>query len=141
MLTSPTIVVELPYAPRPLQIVLHQLLDRHRFGVAVCHRRFGKTVLAVNHLIKAAMLCTKVRPRFAYLSPTYRQGKQTAFDYMQYFSRPIPGVSFNQSELRVDYPNGGQVRIYGADNPDSLRGLYLDGIVLDEYGLMPSQVF
>jgi hypothetical protein len=47
----------------------------------------------------------------------------------------------NQSELRVDYPNGGQARIYGADNPDSLRGIYLDRAVLDEFGLHPAKIF
>ena len=41
------------------------------------------------------------------------------------------GACVRESELRVDYPNGGQVRLYGADNPDALRGIYLDGVVLD----------
>lgn len=133
--------IVIPYAPRPLQRVLHQALEDHRFAVAVCHRRFGKTVLAVNQLIKKALTCPRERPRFAYLAPTYRQGKQIAWDYIQEFSRPIPGVTFNQSELRADYPNGGQLRIYGADSPDALRGIYLDGVVLDEYGLMPPNIF
>jgi len=129
-------LVTIPYAPRPLQRVLHAALDAHRFAVAVCHRRFGKTVMAVNQLQKQALLCTKPRPRFAYIAPTYRQGKAAAWDYVKHFAAPIPGRGVNESELRVDYPNGGQVRIYGADNPDSLRGIYLDGVVLDEYGLM-----
>lgn len=133
--------VLIPYTPRPLQRTLHDGLERYRWAVAVCHRRFGKTVAAVNQLIKAAVTCTKERPRFAYIAPTYKQGKAIAWDYLQHFSGPIPGVEVNHSELRVDYPNGGQVRIYGADNPDSLRGIYLDGAVLDEYGLMPGNVF
>ena len=135
----PEVIID--YAPRPLQKVLHAALDSHRFAVAVCHRRFGKTVLAINQLIKAALTCTKDRPRFAYVAPTYSQGKAIAWDYIQHYSRPIPGVTFNQSELRADYPNGGQLRIYGADTPDSLRGIYLDGVVLDEYGLMPPKVY
>jgi hypothetical protein len=101
----------------------------------------GKTVLAINQLIKATMLCERDRPRFAYIAPTYAQGKTIALDYIQHYSRPIPGVTFNQSELRADYPNGGQIRIYGADSPDSLRGIYLDGCVLDEFGLMPPRIF
>jgi hypothetical protein len=109
--------------------------------VLVCHRRFGKTVLAVNHLIKGAMLCRKERPRFGYIAPTYTQGKATSFDYFQHYSRPIPDTKVNLSELRVDYPNRGQCRIYGADNPDSLRGLYFDGVVLDEYGLHGPRTF
>lgn len=133
--------IEIDYAPRPLQLQIHQGLDTHRFGAAVCHRRFGKTVCAINQLIKGAVTCKSPRPRFAYIAPTYAQGKAVAFDYIQYYSRPIPGVTFNQSELRADYPNGGQVRIYGADSPDSLRGLYFDGVVLDEFGLMPPRTF
>jgi phage terminase large subunit len=135
----PTII--LPYAPRPLQLETHEAMDRHRFGALVCHRRFGKTVLAVNQLIKAALLCTRERPRFGYIAPTYSQGKAIAWDYLQHYSRPIPGATAHQSELRIDLPNGGQVRIYGGDNPDSLRGLYFDGVVLDEYGLHRPKVF
>ncbi len=50
-------------------------------------------------------------------------------------------MAFNEAELRVDYPNGAQIRLYGADNPDSLRGIYLDGVVPDEYGLMQGKVW
>jgi hypothetical protein len=60
---------------------------------------------------------------------------------MQFYSRPIPGIKVNQSELRIDYPNGGQMRIYGSDNPDSLRGIYLDDVAFDEYGLHPAQTY
>lgn len=134
-------VIEIPYAPRPLQLAIHAALDAYRWVVAVCHRRFGKTVLAINQLQKAALTCTKKRPRFAYIAPTYRQGKAIAWDYMKYYAAVVPGVKFNESELRIDFPNGSQIRIYGADNPDSLRGIYLDGVVLDEYGLMPPGIF
>ena len=133
--------VVIPYAPRAVQRELHAQLDTHRFGVAVAHRRMGKTVLAVNHLIRAALTCPKARPRFAYIAPTFTQGKQIAWDYLKHYTAVIPGVTVNETELRIDLPNGGQVRIYGADNPDRLRGIYLDGAVLDEYGLMQSRTF
>ncbi len=97
--------------------------------------------MAVNHLIRSALSCELERPRFAYLAPTYTQGKAIAWDYLKHYSRPVPGTSFNESELRVDYPNGAQVRIYGADNPDALRGIYLDGVVPDEFGLMQGKVW
>ena len=112
-----------------------------RWAIIVCHRRFGKTVLAVNHLIRAAMRSQSKDARFAYLAPTYAQGKAVAWDYLKHYSLPIPGVKINESELRIDYPNGSRIRIYGCDNPDSLRGLYLDGAVLDEYALMSPRVF
>lgn len=133
--------VEIPYVPRPLQKQVGKLARAKRFGVLVCHRRFGKTVLGVNLNQQTATMCSQQRPRCAYIAPTYTQGKATSWDYMQFYARPIPGTAFNQSELRVDYPNQGQCRIYGADNPDALRGIYLDRAVLDEYGLHPAKTF
>lgn len=133
--------IEIDYAPRPMQREIHALREKHRFVVLVCHRRFGKTVLAVNELQKSALTAKNPRPRAALIGPTYRQEKAAAWDYMQYYSKPIPGVSSNQSELRVDYPNQGQVRIYGADNPDALRGIYLDDVAMDEYGLHPPKAY
>jgi hypothetical protein len=136
-----TEVITIPYEPRPPQWQIHRALGKARFGVVVCHRRMGKTVLAVNQLIRGALTCSKERPRYGYLAPTYTQGKSTAWDYFKKYADPVPGRKVNESELRVDFPNGGQVRIYGADNPDSLRGLYFDGVVLDEYGLHPSRTY
>jgi phage terminase large subunit len=133
--------VTIPYAPRPLQKVLHDALEQHRWAVAVCHRRFGKTVLAVNHLIKQALLCIKPRPRFAYIAPFRNQAKDIAWAYLKHYSRAVLADTPNESELRVDLVNGAQIRIYGADNEDALRGIYLDGVVLDEYGLMSPTVW
>ncbi len=129
------------FEARKQQADIHRSLSTSRFGVVVCHRRMGKTVLAVNELILGAMTCQKQSPRFGYLAPTYTQGKATAWDYFRQYSDQVEGRRINQSELRVDFANGGQVRIYGADNPDSLRGLYFDGVVLDEYGLHPSKTY
>src|SRR5690348_7489722 len=96
---SPPICVTIPYTPRSFQRDIHQLMSKKRFGVIVCHRRFGKTVLAVNHLIRGAMTCKNMRPRFGYIGPTYTQSKATAFDYFRYYSQPIPDHVVNQSEL------------------------------------------
>jgi len=86
-------------------------------GVVVAHRRFGKTVWAVNHLSRDAATCARERPRFAYIAPTFRMARQIAWDYVRHFAGRIPGVAFNASELRCDLPNGGQVRLHGADSP------------------------
>lgn len=134
-------VITIPYRARPEQRAIHAQMSGKRFGVLVCHRRLGKTVLAVNQLIRGALTCKLERPRFGYIAPTYTQGKSSAFDYFCHYARAIPNIKINQTELRVDFPNGGQVRIYGGDNPDSLRGLYFDGVVLDEYGLHPPNIF
>jgi phage terminase large subunit len=131
----------IPYSPRPLQRVLHTALESHRWAVAVCHRRFGKTVLAVNHLIKQAAMCKKPRPRFAYLAPFRNQAKDIAWSYLKHYARPILADTPNESELRVELVNGASIRIYGADNEDALRGIYLDGVVLDEYGEMSSTIW
>ncbi len=133
--------IEVPYHPRQFQREIGVLCRTKRFGVLVCHRRFGKTVLGVNINQQTALMSTLERPRVAYIAPTYTQGKSVAWDYMQHYARPIPSVTFNQSELRVDYPNSGQARIHGADNPDSLRGIYLDRAVMDEFGLHPPKTF
>lgn len=136
-----TLEVVIPYQPRPLQLQIHDRLNASRFGVVVCHRRFGKTVMAINHLIMGAAQCQLDRPRFGYVAPTLKQAKSVAWDYLKHYTDPIPGVSYNETELRADLPNGARVRLFGADNPDSLRGIYLDGVVLDEYGMMQGRTW
>ena len=133
--------VTIPYTPRDLQRQIHDKLDETRFGAVVCHRRFGKTVLAINQLIKAALTCGKSRPRFGYIAPTFSQAKAVAWDYLKFYTSVVPGRVVNESELRITLPNESQIRLYGADNPDSLRGLYFDGAVLDEFGLMKGQTW
>ena len=127
------------YKPRPLQKAIHKSLKR--WNVLVCHRRFGKSVMSVNQLIHSALSFKGKNGRFAYLAPTYTQGKTIAWDYLKEFSQPVPGTKANESELRVDFPNGSRVRIFGCDRPDALRGIYLDGVVLDEYAQMPANLF
>lgn len=136
---APVREIVIPYKPRPQQKQVHALTAR--FIVLLTHRRFGKTVLGCNRLQKKALTVTLPRPRCGYIGPTYRQAKQIAWDYAQFYARPIPGIGIHQSELRVDYPNAGQLRLYGSDNPDSLRGIYLDDAVLDEFGLHPPKTF
>ncbi len=122
------------YEARPLQADLHATFKR--FNVLVCHRRFGKTVLCVNELIDQALRCPRERPRFAYLAPLYKQAKAVAWDYLKHFTQAIPEAVRHETELRVDLPNGARIQLYGADNYDALRGIYLDGAVLDEYAQM-----
>lgn len=141
MAASDVTEVVIPYAPRRLQLELHQQAESHRFGTIVCHRRFGKTVFAVNHLIKRALLNPRPQPRVAHIFPTYRQGKLAAWDYAKRYAAPIPGFTPSESELKITFLNGGWYRIFGADNPDSLRGTYFDDVVFDEYGMHPPKIF
>ena len=124
------LAIEIPYAPRAQFLPYHNRTQR--WAAMVCHRRAGKTVACINEGIKRALICPLERPRVAYLTPERQQAKTLAWDYLKYYTRPIPGVAFNEAELRADFPTGGQVRLYGADNPDALRGIYLDHAILDE---------
>ena len=126
--------LEIPYEPRPLQEKIHN--DLKRFNVICCHRRFGKTVFAINHLIMTA--CEIPNARLAYIAPTYRQGKAVAYDYLKEYTEPLMklGGKRHETELKVDLWNGSRVQIFGSDNPDALRGLGFDGVCMDEFALM-----
>lgn len=134
-----TVEITIPYEPRSQFMPFHNR-DK-RFAVLVAHRRAGKTVACVNELVKGALSCTASKPRFAYIAPLYKQAKDVAWEYLKEYTAVIPDREVNESELRVDFPNGGRVRLYGADNPDSLRGIYLDGVILDEYADMRPSIW
>ena len=112
-----------------------------RFNVVVCHRRFGKTVFAINEAIKAAFTTEHKNPRIAYIAPLYKQAKTVAWDYLKEFTDPIPGRKWNEAELRADLPNGSRIQLFGGDSPDSLRGIYLDLAILDEYAQMSPRLW
>ena len=122
----------LPYRPRPLQRAVHD--GRKRFTVLLTHRRFGKTVCALNDLLRSAVReGNLVRAwRGAYMAPYLKQAKDVAWDYLKFYAGALPGVRFHETELRCDLPNGARIRLYGADNAAALRGQYLDDVVLDE---------
>lgn len=124
--------VVIPYKPRPAQLQIHKAVDQHRFVVGVAHRRMGKTVAALNQLIKSSLQNGQQSPRYAYIAPTYGQAKRVAWDYLTHFVRPLKAEA-NITELRVDFL-GRRIQLFGSDNPDSLRGQYFDGVVLDEIG-------
>lgn len=128
-----------PYEARDQFKPLHH--RKTRWGIAVAHRRAGKTVACVNELIRRACGCTQLNPRFAYVAPQLNQAKDIAWQYLKEGCAFIPGVKTNESELWVELPGGARIRIYGADNPDRLRGIYLDGAVLDEFGDMDPTVW
>ena len=123
---------DLGYRPRPPQLEIHHAVNRNRFTVVVAHRRMGKTVSAILHLINAALNNEQKDPRYAYIAPTYAQAKRVAFDYLVEYTRPL-GAKVNIAELRVDFL-GKRISLYGSENGDSLRGQYFDGVVLDEIG-------
>lgn len=137
-------VVTTGYTPRPIQEILHNSLKR--FNVLVCHRRFGKTVFCINEIIDKGLRNPKKNPQYAYFAPFYGQAKRVAWDYFKDFTAMIPGVKVNEAELRIEIPRpdkNDKVRfmLLGADNPGSVRGIYLDGGVLDEYAEMDPTIW
>ena len=133
--------ITIPYCPRYPQTEIHEKLEAHRFSVLVAHRRMGKTVLAVNHLIKRAITDGKKRGVYAYIAPFRNQAEQIAWGYLKHYTAVIPDLKINEAKLAITLPNGALIRIYGADNPDALRGIYLDGAVLDEVAQMKPEVW
>ena len=141
-MTKGILDLKIPYEPREWQLEASKKLNR--FTVLVMHRRAGKTVFDVIQSINAILNCNRKRPQAAYVAPTYAQAKKIAWAYYKEFLEPFykgmaePLVTFNESELRIDFFNGGKIWLLGSENPDSIRGMYLDHVVLDEYPMMPS---
>ena len=131
--------VDIGYRPRPWQANVHRSM--RRFSVLVVHRRGGKTVMAIAELVDKALRCRSKMGRFAYIAPLRNQAKTIAWEYIKDFTKDIPGLIKNESELYVEFPNGARITLYGADNPDAIRGAYLDGCVLDEYADMKGEMW
>jgi len=111
--------------------------DKSRFKVVVAGRRFGKTVLALSTLLYHAN--SKPNSINWYTAPTYRQAKQIAWRMLQSFAPRI--LSKNETDLSMTFLNGSTIALRGADNYDSLRGVGLDSLVLDEYADMDAEVW
>ncbi len=92
-------------------------------------------------LIDHALRCKKPDSRYAYVAPYYAQAKDVVWLYVKKYALVVPGVTANESELRVDFPGGARIKLYGADNYDRMRGIYLDGVILDEYADQPPQAW
>lgn len=120
----------IPYKPRPSQLALHNA--QRRFNVYVIHRRFGKTVYAINNMIKNLLGCNMPEPHGAYVCPTFTQAKRVAWAYAKGYCSNLPELRVNNSELRLTFGNGVEIMMLGAEKADSLRGIYLDDCVIDE---------
>lgn len=131
--------INLNFDPRPWQYEC--LLKFKRFNVLVIHRRAGKTVLACMKLIDSALRTIVEDAQFGYLAPFRNQAKKIAWKILKAKCKKIPDVHINEQDLVITFPNGAQISLYGADNPDTIRGTYLDGIVMDEYSDVKSNVF
>lgn len=133
------VVQEIAYKPRPQAKPFHN--RNERFAIIVAHRRFGKTVAAVNDLIKECFTNPLPNVRVAYIAPYLSQAKAIAWDYVLEYTRDIPQIKVNHSELRVDFENGARIRLFGADNYNAMRGLRFDYVVLDEMADFPASAW
>lgn len=142
----------IPYTPRFPQTEIHPQLESHRFCVLVTHRQMGKTVCAVNHLLKQACMLNLPNGRYFYVAPFLKQAEMLVWDYFKRFTAPLAAMptasgqiknllQINEAKLSLRLPNGAVVRVLGADRPDAMRGTYADGIVLDEYAQIKPNVF
>ena len=133
----------IPYRPRRHFLKLHASEKRWIFTCA--HRRAGKTVALANHLVRAAYLNGREwpPPRYGYVGPSFEQAKDLVWSYLKQYTQPIDGVRFLEGELAIVLPhNGAIIKLYGGMSAyERMRGMYFDGIVLDEYPLLQKTVF
>ena len=135
--------IRLSYFPRQWQKECHS--KRKRFTVLALHRRAGKTELAIMELLDKAMKFDKEMGQFFYVAPFLKQAKAIAWSRLKQKIAPLiqhNAVVVNESELSVTIvANNCLIRIFGGDNPDAMRGVRLDGIVIDEVAQIKPEVW
>jgi hypothetical protein len=127
------------YVPRPHFLPFHN--RKQRWAALNTHRRAGKTVALVNDVIVGALQCPLRKPQLAYVGPTFTQAKRIAWQYLKDYAEPYFSKPPSESELKVTLHGDRTIYCLGSDNPDSLRGMYLDGGVGDEYALFRPSTF
>jgi hypothetical protein len=106
-------------------------LDSHRFICVVAGRRFGKTHLSIRQLCYHAKEPDR---NVWYVAPTYKQAKQIVWRKLKHKLQDLRWAKkVNESELSIELKNGSLISLKGADNADSLRGVGLDYLILDEF--------
>jgi phage terminase large subunit len=131
-----------PYLPRRHFRPLHA--SQKRWIFMCCHRRAGKTVGIANQLIRAASRNARRMPppRYGYVGPSFDQAKDLVWGYLRQYTESIPGVVHYEGELKTVLPNGATIKLYGgAAAYERMRGMYFDGIALDEFPLLNPSVF
>jgi hypothetical protein len=129
--------ITIQYSPRKWAIDnFHN--DTHRYKVLVLARRSGKTVASINHLIRESILN---KGNYAYIAPFQKQAKMVAWDMLKKYTKDIPDIVINESSLQATLPNGSKISCLGSDNADALRGISLQGVILDEYAQHKSSVW
>jgi len=160
---QPVDEIVVPYKPRNWARRLHASL--RRFSAIVLHRRAGKTTAVINHhqryamddalesrrllYLKPDLTSAQVRElinppggrHYGHIMPARNQAKLVVWDKLKYYARDIPGTKINESELLIKYPTGHKLQLFGADDPDALRGPAFSGLSFDEYSQQPRNIF
>ncbi len=114
------------YRPHKGQLRIHN--SKARFRVVACGRRFGKTLMACNEIVKFAL--EHRNATCAWVAPSYRQSK-IAYRLIRRAMREVITYK-SDSELRIEFKSGSSITFYSSDNYDALRGNGFHFIVLDE---------
>jgi len=111
-----------------------------RWACLVAHRRAGKTVAAVNDIIRAAFMYKGPNGLFGYVAPYQNQARRIAWDYFKHYAQPLIS-DINEQMMTITLVNNTKVSLFGADNADAMRGLGFSGVYMDEYGDFKPSVF
>lgn len=103
---------------------------QERFKLLCSGRRFGKTYLCITRLLNWAL--EKPESLNWYVTANYRMAKQIAWRQLKDMAPRDLVVKQNESDLSLEFINGAQIALRGADNEDSLRGVSLSSLVVDE---------
>jgi len=139
----PAPTLRLNYAARAWQRECH--VKRKRFSVFALHRRAGKTELAIMELIDKAIKFDLELGLFLYVAPFLKQAKAIAWQRLKQKIEPLRiagAVDVSEVDLMVTFKhNGAIIRLFGGDNPDAMRGLRVDGAVIDEVAQIKPEVW
>lgn len=109
--------------------------DTSRFKIIIAGRRGGKSYASIASLAKHARYPNK---KCMYIAPTYRMAKQIIWEDLKQMLREVNWLKkINESELTVTLVNSSTIMLRSADNPDSIRGVGLDYVVIDEAADIP----
>jgi len=118
-----------------------EILDHHaRHKTLATGRRWGKTHLGIFYLTRGKLYSDRQR---WFVAPTYKQAKRVAWPVMKKIHRGLgfENVVYSETDLSATFSNGHIHSLHGADNEDSLRGVGLDRVVLEEYAFMKPHVW
>ena len=108
-------------------------LDNNRFKVVAAGRRYGKSYLSTYYILAKAL---QKQGNYFFVSPTFQQSRQIIWDILKEKTRNKIASKVNESRLEIELINGSKIFLKGADRPDTMRGVSLSGVVLDEFGTM-----